>query len=250
MRIPLFFPESAVTIGNTVSLGDSDARHISKSLRMRTGGEILLADGMGRAYLAVLEKVDRDNVSCLVVRQVAETAAPGFRITLVQALPKGDKMDLIVQKGTELGLHGIIPLLSERAEVRLTEDKQVKRAQRWQRIAMEAAKQCRRLDVPRISPPRTWAGVLEEMPRAVSALIPWEEEAGYTLKDFLSARPAPQEIYYFIGPEGGFSSSEVEEARKYGIQPVSLGPRILRAETAGLAVAAMLLYQWGDLGGA
>ena len=231
-------------------LDDADARHISKALRMRAGDEIILSDGMGKSFIAVLDKVDREGVSCAITQPAPETAAPALRVTLVQALPKGDKMDYIVQKGAEIGLSGIIPLISERVEAKLTEDKRIKRTERWRRIAMEAAKQCRRPDIPQISPPRTWDEALEEIPQSACALIPWEGETKYSLKSFLRERPAPQEIYCFIGPEGGFSSSEIEKARRHGLLSVSLGPRILRAETAGLAVAVMLLYQWGDLGGA
>ena len=250
MKRPRFFLQADLTDGNNYRLDDSDARHIRDVLRMRAGEEIVLSDGAGKSFAAVLDVVGRSGVSCVVKGLLSEAVSSYPRITLVQGLPKGDKMDLIVQKGTELGLYGIIPLLSERVVVKLTEEKLFKRRERWQRIATEAAKQCRRTDVPLIGSPRAWPEALEELPQTAVALLPWEDEETETLKSFLRERHSPPEIFFFIGPEGGFSSSEVEEARKYGVRTVGLGPRILRTETAGIAVAAMLLFQWSDLGGA
>ena len=249
MKKPQFFLSADMKVNDRVSLSESDAHHIFNVLRKKTGEEIILSDGRGKSFVARLEKVDRAGVSCLITQLQNETTSAFPRITLVQGLPKGDKMDLIVQKGTELGLFGIIPLLSQRVIVKLTEEKLIKRQERWQRIAMEAARQCRRPDVPVISKPASWSQVLEGLPQQAMALIPWEDEGEMSLKRFLGEHASPVETFFFIGPEGGFSSSEVEGAVRYGVRPVGLGPRILRTETAGLAVAAMLLYQWGDLGG-
>lgn len=250
MKKPQFFLTIGLKINDRVTLKETDAHHIVNVLRMRAGEEIVLSDGSGNSFTALLENADHNGVSCVITQPLIEATASYPRITLVQGLPKGDKMDLIVQKGTELGLYGIIPLLSERVVVKLTEEKLTKRLERWRRIAVEAAKQCRRPDLPVISPPCSWSQALEKLPPTALALIPWEDEAQDSLKDFLREQPAPPEIFFFIGPEGGFSLPEVEGARKCGVCPVGLGPRILRTETAGLAVAAMLLYQWGDLGGA
>jgi 16S rRNA (uracil1498-N3)-methyltransferase len=214
------------------------------------GNEIFLSDGAGQSYLAVLEQTSTAGAVCLVTKEISGVPSLFPEITLVQGIPKGDKMDLIVQKGTELGLSRIIPLFSERVIVKLAEDKQTKRRERWQRIAVEAAKQCRRADLPEICFPQPWEQVLEEMPTDALALLPWEDETTESLKSFIKNNPSRPVIYYFIGPEGGFSPLEVEGARKQGVRTVSLGSRILRTETAGLAVATMLLYQWGDLGGA
>ncbi|MCG9967042.1 16S rRNA (uracil(1498)-N(3))-methyltransferase [Pelotomaculum terephthalicicum JT] len=232
-----------------VVLSGTDAVHIAKVLRLGAGGRIVLSDGKGKSYLAVLEQVDKKDVSCTIEKEFAAAPPDLPKVTLVQGIPKSDKMDLIIQKGTELGLNGLIPLLSERVVVKLEGDKQLKRWERWRRIALEAAKQCRRPDIPEISGPKSWEQVLGALPAEAVALMPWEEEKAESLKGFLQYGKPPVEIYVFIGPEGGFSAGEVERARLHGVRPVTLGPRILRTETAGLAVLTMILYQWGDLGG-
>jgi 16S rRNA (uracil1498-N3)-methyltransferase len=133
--------------------------------------------------------------------------------------------------------------------VKLLGDKPQRRAERWQRIAREAAKQCRRLDVPEVLPPVDWEEALAGMPENVNALIPWEEENQKSLKKILGESELQGDVYVFIGPEGGYTAAEIELARSHGVRPVTLGPRILRTETAGLAVLAIILYQFGDLGG-
>jgi len=249
MNLPHFFvPPSQISEGMVI-LSGTDAVHVAKVLRLGVGERIVLSDGKGKSYLAVLERVDKKDVSCKIKKELAAATPDLPKITLVQGIPKGDKMDFIVQKGTELGLNGLIPLLSERVVVKLEGDKQLKRWERWRRIALEAAKQCRRPDMPEISRPQSWGEVLSVLPAEAVALIPWEEETAESLKGFLRYGQPAGEIYVFIGPEGGFSAGEVERARLHGVSPVSMGPRILRTETAGLAVLTMILYQWGDLGG-
>lgn len=249
MKLPHFFMSSNQIMEDRVCLKRTDAVHIARVLRLGVGDKIVLSDGNGKSYLAVLEQVDKNDVSCKIEKEFATSPQDLPKVTLVQGIPKGDKMDLIVQKATELGLKGLIPLLSERVVVKLEEDKKLKRCERWRRIAIEAAKQCRRPDIPEINSPASWEQVLGNLPPEAAALIPWEEETAESLKSFLLHSEPPEEIYVFIGPEGGFSLEEVERARLHGVRPVTLGPRILRTETAGLAVLAMILYQWGDLGG-
>ena len=244
-----FFLEPSQINAGRAYLKDTDAYHVYKVLRLKRGDRIIVSDGVARSCYALLEQVDSGRVSCVIEGEITVLSHDSPRITLVQGLPKGDKMDLIVQKGVELGLHGIIPLLSERVVVRLAEEKHVKRVERWQRIAMEAAKQCRRQDIPVISHPQTWTQVLAEIPPEAVAIATWEGETKESLKSFMGSNQKPDAIYYFIGPEGGFSSSEIEKAREYGVRPLTMGPLILRTETAALAVAVMLLYQWGGLGG-
>ena len=244
-----FFLNPNQIVDGKACLDGTDAHHIINVLRLKTGDRIILANGLARTFAATIEYMEKDRVLCAIGEEIRTTTSDSPRVTLVQGLPKGDKMDLIIEKGAELGLHEFIPLLSERVVVKLTEEKLLKRRERWQRIAMEAAKQCRRPDVPSVSKPMTWTEVLESLPLEGVALIPWEEETNNSLKSYMRSNPKPAAVYYFIGPEGGFSLSEVETAREYGVCPVTIGSRILRTETAGLAVATMLFYQWGDLGG-
>ncbi|OPY56387.1 MAG: Ribosomal RNA small subunit methyltransferase E [Pelotomaculum sp. PtaU1.Bin035] len=246
---PRFFVSPEQIDGGRVYLKGPDVVHLAKVLRMGAGESLTVLDGRGKTYLAVIKEVGRDKVTCTINKELPGTAVPSFKVTLVQGIPKGDKMDLIIQKGTELGLSKVIPLLCERVVVKLEGDKPLRRRERWQRIALEAAKQCRRPDVPEISEPTSWEQALAALPPGVAALIPWEEEITGSLREFFHRNPAPEEIYIFIGPEGGFTRAEVERARFHGVCPVTLGPRILRTETAGLAVLSVVLYQWGDLGG-
>jgi len=176
---------------------------------------------------------------------------PALKVILVQGLPKGDKFDLIIEKSTELGVSVILPVRSRRTVVNLEAAKVEKRLARWQRIAQEAAKQYGRAVVPRVEPLRDFAQVVMELSPHGLALIPWEEEKNRSLKEVIAqSKGLTGPVTVFIGPEGGFEEEEVMLARQRGANPVSLGPRILRTETAGVAVLAILMYQLGDLGGA
>lgn len=247
--MPRFFVAPEQIKSGRVTITGPDVVHIVKVLRLGIGDALTVLDGRGKVYEAVVEQAGREAVSCAITNESAAGGALSVRITLVQGLPKGDKMDLIVQKATELGVFRLIPLVCERSVVKLSGDKPQRRIERWQRIAQEAAKQCRRPDVPEVLPPTGWEEVLNGMPDDVNALIPWEEENQKTLKKTLGESELQGDVYVFIGPEGGFTAAEVELARSRGVRPVTLGPRILRTETAGLAVTAIILYQFGDLGG-
>ncbi|MCL6634760.1 MAG: 16S rRNA (uracil(1498)-N(3))-methyltransferase [Peptococcaceae bacterium] len=247
--MPRFFVAPEKIKGSHVYITGPVVNHIARVLRLGPGDRLTLLDGLGWAYEAVIEKTGREEVICAVREKLPAGGAPLLKITLVQGIPKGDKMDLIVQKGTELGVSRVVPLVCRRAVVKLAGDKPARRQERWQRIALEAARQCRRPDVPEVCGPADWDRVLADLPPQALAIIPWEAESIVYLKDLLRKNDPGEEIFVFIGPEGGFTPEEVERAREAGVQPVSLGPRILRTETAGLAVLAMILYQWGDLGG-
>jgi len=226
-----------------------DVKHIKQVLRLKTGDEITLADGSGKIYRAEIVKVTRDEINCLLKGKSGQNPEPGLKITLVQGIPKENKMDDIVRKSVELGVARIIPLLSERVVVRLKESKVHRRRERWQRISLEAAKQCRRAVVPVVCEPVDFCFVFKEIEKGVPALMPWEEEKELGLKSALKGLYAPEEMFIFIGPEGGFSASEVKFARERGVVTVSLGPRILRTENAGPACLSMILYEFGFMGG-
>jgi 16S rRNA (uracil1498-N3)-methyltransferase len=196
-----------------------------------------------------IESFAGETVNCQVLRRGLAGGEPPLRVVLVQGLAKGDRMDTVIQKGTELGAAAFWPVVCKRSVVRLDASKKISRLERWQRIAAGATKQCRRALVPEVAEPLEWSTALGLIPPGALVLILWEDEAGRTLKDTLQSRPRPDEVYLLIGPEGGLEQQEVEEACRRGGIPVTLGPRILRTETAGPATLAMLLYQWGDLGG-
>ncbi len=227
-----------------VPLPEETAHHLATVLRLSVGEELLLLDGDGRVCRCRIESLGRRAGSARVLecRQEAESAFP---VRLLQGLPKGDKMDLVLQKGTELGVAAFAPVLAERSVPAPAADRGEKRRQRWERIIREAAQQSRRPCLPRLSPlvplSEALAGCGEEL-----RLLLWEEESR-PLAEVLPAA-LPRDAAVLVGPEGGFSAAEVETARAAGFQPVGLGPRILRSETAGLAMAAVLQYLYGDLG--
>jgi 16S rRNA (uracil1498-N3)-methyltransferase len=219
------------------------------------GDQVRVFDGQGREYLTTIREIKDQRVLVAIEGEPDPGSIvnrePPLELILCQSIPKGDKMELIIQKGTELGASRFIPLMTERTIVRLETGRAENRQQRWQKVAVEAARQCRRSVVPRVEGVSSLAQVLNSIPAGSLGLIPWEDEFTCAMKDVLRKEPAvPGAVWVFIGPEGGFSEEEIAKARQAGVIPVSLGPRILRTETAGLAVLTMLLYEWGDLGGA
>jgi 16S rRNA (uracil1498-N3)-methyltransferase len=226
-----------------------DVGHLSRVLRLGAGDVINVLDGRGKSYEAAIDLLRKGEIVCRIVAELPAPARPPLRVTLVQGLPKGDKMDFVIQKGTELGVSRVIPLICQRTVVKLEGKSGSKKRERWQRIACEAASQCGRPDIPEVDEPADWGAVLANLPGHAIALIPWEEENALSLKDILREKNSSQDIYIFIGPEGGFAREEISRAMERGVRPVTLGPRILRTETAGMAVLTMILYQWGDLGG-
>lgn len=246
---PRFFVSPEQIKECRIRITGPDVNHIARVLRLGRGSALTILDGRGKSYAAVIHELGRDEVFCDINKELPSTPACPVKVTLVQGIPKGDKMDLIIQKGTELGVSRVIPLICSRCVVRLAGDRLPRKQERWQRIALEAAKQCRRPDVPEVAEPAELDGVLGSLPANCTALIPWEEENKVSLKDLLYEIEAVEETYVFIGPEGGFTAEEVAEARAAGVRPVTLGPRILRTETAGIAVITMVLCRWGDLGG-
>ena len=247
MRIPRFFL-SPGEIGRTVRLEGNNAHHIIRVLRLRPGARISVGDGRGKVYLAEITEINDGRVAARVTGEDAAGGEPDVTVVLVQGLGKGDKMDFVVQKATEIGVKGIVPLVTERVVVKLTEAKARRRRERWQKIAVEAAQQSMRLAVPEVAPVQRLNEFLRSLPPETTAFFLWEEEHTRTLKEELRAREQAGAVYLLVGPEGGFTSREAAAARAAGAVPVSLGPRLLRTETAGVVAAALVLYEWGDLG--
>ncbi|MGQ9754510.1 MAG: 16S rRNA (uracil(1498)-N(3))-methyltransferase [Desulfotomaculales bacterium] len=249
MRVPRFFVPPDAWAGDRVTITGRDYHHIRHVLRLGPGARLIVLDGGGRSFEAVIETVQKGSVSALVTGEAPALPEPPVKVTLVQGLPRGEKMELIVQKATEIGVTGIVPLAAARAVLRLAGDRAGRRRLRWQRIAVEAAEQSGRGRFPVVGEIQDLAGVLRGLPEGAAAFLLWEAEQATTLKQVLRAGPARAEVYLFIGPEGGFTRDEVAAARDAGVVPVSLGGRILRTETAGLVAAALVLYEWADLGG-
>lgn len=223
-------------------------RHMVKVLRLKIDTRVILADGRGAECAGIIREIGRDHLTVAVEERRAAVPSVGSpRITLIQGLPKGEKMELILQKGTELGVNEVIPFQADRSVSRIPADRQDERLRRWQRIAAEAARQAGRPDIPAVR----LAGGMNEAIRDAGhdlRLLLWEEERSTTLKGAMAGRPRPESIAVIVGPEGGLTAEEAETARNSGFIPVTLGRRILRTETAGIALVAILQYLYGDLG--
>lgn len=239
-----FFVSPEVLAEDEVFLSGEVLHHLAVVLRLAAGEEILLLDGLGTLCRCRITELKKKAGQAAVLErwQENETAIP---IHLLQALPKGDKMDLILQKGTELGITRFSPLFSCRSVARLTSNRAEKRCQRWLRIVCEAARQSRRPLLPTVMEPRQLGDVLNECDAGLKLML-WEEGS----QPLAEALPntAPDSLALLVGPEGGFTAEEARLATGAGFQPVNLGPRIMRSETAGFAVAAILQYRYGDLG--
>jgi 16S rRNA (uracil1498-N3)-methyltransferase len=228
-----------------VALRGDDARKLVVVLRKRTGDEIEVCDSGGRAYLATL-RVDADDVRAVLAGELSGAPRPALDLVLAQGVPKGAKMDFIIEKATEIGVGRILPFVSERTQG--TSAERAGKLERWRRVARAAAQQCGRSDVPAVEAPVDWAGVCALMPGVDLGLVPWELAPREPLRLRLPGLlEAARSVLIAIGPEGGFSHAEVERARAAGAVAVSLGHRILRTETAGLVACSALLYANGDL---
>ncbi len=223
--------------------------HLVRVLRLKPGDRICGFDNSGREWLGEIAEIGDQSVTCRVVDETSPQVEARAQVYLVVGLTKGEKMDWVVQKGTELGMAGLVPLRAQRSVVRLEGSKAVDRVERWQKIAGEAAKQSHRVREPRIMDVCDWADLPNMPPTGTHWLIPYEEETSKSLRDALIELDSGSPLAVLIGPEGGFAQIEIDYAReKLAARPVSLGARILRAETAAVAALTMVLYQWGDLG--
>jgi 16S rRNA (uracil1498-N3)-methyltransferase len=240
----------AVPSNEVFPLSRRDARKILRVLKLSPGEEILLWDDEGREYRALITRTEGMSVYVQVLEEHNREVESPLRLVLVQGIPKGDKFEFIIQKATELGVWRIYPAVTERTVVRIPPERQASRRERWQSVAREAARQSGRVHIPEIMPVSPLNEVLDEIERDSHRIILWESEKEAGLKEYLrSSRPPQTPVYLFIGPEGGFSEQEVDCCINNRCTSVTLGPRILRVETAGLIVLSLILYEWGDLGG-
>lgn len=239
--------EPARMATDPVVVSDEDHRYLVRVLRLGLGDEVTLFDGRGGEADAVITRLGPRAVELRVSQRRQDAAPSGPVITLIQALARGEKLDFVVQKATELGVGRIIPVTTLRAVPRLETLRATSRRVRWQKIAREAARQSGRSDVPEVEPVTSLTLALDASPRDALKIILWEQARSQGLKALLPAE-APSGIVIAIGPEGGFAPEEVEHARAAGFLAAGLGPRILRTETASLAALAILGFALGDLG--
>ena len=238
-----FFVEPADMAGGLARLGEEDAAHALRVLRLKQGDEIRICDGCDREYPAWIEEVGKRAVTARLGEGYALNAEPATRITLYQGAPKAGKMEYLVQKGTEIGLSRFIPFFSSRCGVKPGKDK----GERYGRVAYEAANQARRGAVPKVEAPLDFAGLCQALQAHELTLAAWEEERALSVRTALNAAPEARDIALVVGPEGGLSAEETEALACAGAQVITLGPRILRTETAGAVLAALVLYERGDM---
>jgi len=232
--------------GDRVAFDHEESRHMAKVLRLVPGDLVIAGDGGGSDYTVRLETLD-DPATGTIVGVAASRAESPVAVTLVQGIPKGDKMEQIVRAASELGVARVLPAITERTIVRLEPSRWRDRARRWQRVAKEAAKQCGRSVVPPVETPRPLADCLDTEGDGLAVCL-WEGAAP-PLAHVLQRVRSPRVLRVLIGPEGGLSRREVEAATARGWLTASAGPRILRTETAGPAVVAVLQFVFGDLSG-
>lgn len=244
---------------NSVVLTGDDAHHAARVMRMEPGDEMIVSDGIARAALASVTAVSPSEVQAQVREWLPMSGEPAWSVTVAQSLPKGDKMEVVIQKGTEIGAASFVPFQSERIIVQYDGKKEMKRLERWGKIAKEAAEQAHRSRIPAVESVRSWRELIASIAAYDLALFCYEKEGGTAGAGLRSAvrdnrkrlgtDDRQTKILLIIGPEGGFTEREAAEAEAAGAVIVGLGQRILRTETAAMVGLACLMYESGEMGG-
>ena len=247
-----FFVEPSQVHEDEIEILGGDVNHIRNVLRMKAGEELVINDGYGNEYGCRLHRFTDAAVCAKILEKRRVASELPSRITLYQCLPKGDKMELIIQKAVELGVSAVVPVASRRCVVKLDAKREGNKRKRWQAVAESAAKQSGRALIPQVGPVTGFEDALTQAQELDLCLIPYEcagellgdvrRSAMECTRELLGSVQKGQSIGIFIGPEGGFEKEEVEAAMGMGAQPVSLGKRILRTETAGLCILSVLMF--------
>lgn len=241
--MPRFFIDYSPAVGETATLSGTDARHLAGALRVVVGEVVTLCDGQGTDYTCAVTAVERETVTLTVEAATPTVAEPSLAVTLYMGLPKGDKMELIIQKAVELGVAAIVPVATARSIVRLDDRDAAKKQQRWQKIADEAAGQSGRGILPVVEKPLSWKQALPRL--ATENTLLCYEGGGAPIGRLVS--PADTRLALVVGPEGGFDPAEVEAVTAAGGRIATLGKRILRCETAPIAALAVLMERSGNM---
>lgn len=244
-----FFISNNLIDGDKALIEGDDVKHIYKVLRLQVGDEIIINNLNGQEYLARIDDINKKEVQLAIIEKLDVSNESPIRIHLYQGLPKSTKMDLIAQKGTELGISSITPVITERVVVK--NEGEFKKVDRWQRIALEASKQSKRTLIPSINTPVSFEIMMSEINDMDLIVVPYENAEGYGIKKMMDNLNAESivDIAIVIGPEGGFEEEEISKLKDIGAHIVTLGPRILRTESAGFVCTAILQYELGDVGG-
>ncbi len=247
--MPKFFiTDYELLVGNTAYILGEDARHLKKSLRIKNGENIVVCDGLGKDYISKVEGMENDAVLVRLSEELLQNGEPDLKVNLYTAITKGEGFEYAIRKCIEAGVHSINPIITERTVVNIPDSKIDKKAERWNKIAEEAAKQSGRSLIPNVAFPKKLETVLETINPDELSIICYVEEGTLTLKEVFNKNNSSKIINIFIGPEGGFTEKEWEMVVSEGAFSVTLGKRILKAETAGLFVTAAAMYEYGELG--
>jgi 16S rRNA (uracil1498-N3)-methyltransferase len=245
--MPRFYIPNPHIQNGLLKIEGDEVKHIRKVLRLKAGDAILVFDGLGKEFEGTIIEEERSSVMVKIQHIFSSRGDSSLEVTLAQSLLKGEKMDYLIQKATELGVKEIIPFFSSRSVPLLEKSRGLKRHHRWEKIAIEASKQCGRVVVPKVESLQDYSDMLRSASPDSLRLILWEK-GGIKLKEALERSREKTKIFFVIGPEGGFSQDEVDQAKRAGFVAVTLGRRVLRAETASLSFLSILQYEWGDMG--
>ena len=238
-----FFVEEKQVNGENAYISGSDVNHIVNVLRMKIGEELLISVKGDWDYLCKIEEIENDRVNLKVLESMEQRELP-IKLTLLQGIPKSDKLEMIIQKAIELGVSEIIPVKTNRVVVKIGEKKTQAKVNRWNAIAESAAKQSKRSIIPKVLKPQTIDNALEIVKDYGVKLLPYENADGIKkTKDILNSLDSKNNIAVFIGPEGGFEEAEVKKSTDSGFEVITLGKRILRTETAGLALLSNIMIR-------
>lgn len=238
-----FFVDEGQINEDTITIEGTDVNHIKNVLRMKEKEKLLISNGTDKDFLCEILSISSQSVLCKIIDVDLEGTELPSKIYLFQGLPKSDKMELIIQKAVELGVHEIIPVDTKRSVVKLDEKKAENKIKRWQQISLSAAKQSKRIIIPNIHKMMSFKEALEYASDFEYNLIPYENAKGMEdTKKAIEAIKPHTSIGIFIGPEGGFDEAEISLAIRNGVLPVTLGKRILRTETAGLAALSVIMF--------
>jgi 16S rRNA (uracil1498-N3)-methyltransferase len=241
MRIPRIYTAQVLAANSVLTLEPQASAHIGRALRLRSGDAIILFNGDGNTYPATINEVDKKTVTASVLEQQPGDCESPLQIELGIAISRGDRMDWIIQKATELGVTCITPLLTERTEVKLKGERAEKKVEHWRQVSISACEQCGRNQLPEISPLTTLGAWLENVSAQRKFVLHHRDSSAE------KSTEAPNSIALLVGPEGGLSPSEIKVAIGNQFDALTLGPRILRTETAPLAAIAILQATWGDM---
>lgn len=246
MRIPRIFTNQPLQLHTVSELEESPSRHIGKVLRMQAGREVVLFNGDGNEYHGTLTDVGKKRVQVEILQMLTADRESPLNTELAIGVSRGERMDWVIQKATELGINRIVPLFTERTEVKLSGERLQKKQQHWQQIAISACEQCQRNHVPEIAQATTLGQWLTDAQSQLRLVL--HHRNANSLNDFSQQHPTLTSASFLIGPEGGLSETEIEQALAQHCQALTLGPRVLRTETAPIVALSLSQYLWGDLG--